>query len=324
MPMDCFELQNRSSDFLDGTLIGSARRDADDHLAGCASCTEKQKHYRLLVTSLSKQSRVALPVSMRRSPLSGGFPRLEVARLGRSRWEQVPWYVRTTVEGATIVALILLGISTGPKIRNLYERNIEKNFAELSESLGHSDLGGSDSNSLPNQVPAMNRGKMAAAAASTTTTGDDFGDSEGSAASGSESESEEESDGEETTVSSGTSTGDGSEIRIGKAEVWRFNFKTDSPHEFRPKIVQVLSELKIPSNTQGLGGTEAPGGIQFDLMLPQAVVPSLMKQLQKLAPPIPEGMNGNLAVQTFTWYKNKSRQPIPSGMTHVVIWLSLL
>ena len=55
----------------------------------------------LILTSIASQPRSALPVPIRKSPLAAALPRLDLRRMSRSRWEQVPWYIRTTVEGTT-------------------------------------------------------------------------------------------------------------------------------------------------------------------------------------------------------------------------------
>jgi anti-sigma factor RsiW len=319
-PISCFEWQNRSSDYLDGTLIGAAQRQADEHLDTCQGCNERHKHYRLILTSIASQPRSSLPVPIRKAPFAAALPKLDLARLGRSRWEQVPWYVRTTLEGTGIVFLILLGISAGPRLRALYERSIERNLSDFTEALTQSG----DSSTEGLNVP-LSRGKApwgAGASAGTAVAG---GVDSEVAHAGDEFASEGNEEDDSSAEGSGAAdTLEDGEVRVGSAEIWRFNLKTDSPHEFRPKVVQLLAELKIPAGTPGLGGIEAPGGIQFDLLLPQTVVSGLKKQLQKIAPPTPEGLANSPSGETFTWYKNKSKRPVPDGLTHVVIWLSQL
>jgi hypothetical protein len=109
---------------------------------------------------------------------------------------------------------------------------------------------------------------------------------------------------------------------VGNSEVWRFNLKTDSPLEVRPRIVQVLRGLQIAENTPGIDGVEAPGGIQFDLLVPQASVNTLKKQLQSMAPKAPTDQTDSPAAETFTWYMNKSKRKLPEHKTRIVIWLS--
>jgi hypothetical protein len=301
--MNCFEWQNRASDYLDGTLIGALKRGADDHLDACPSCQERHKHYRLLLTTLAGQSRSTLPISIRKSPLSVTLPRLQLSERIKGSWELLPWFLRTGIEGSGIVFLILLAISVGPKLRTLYESKIEQSFNEFSESLSRDD---SSPEKAYLRLP-LSRGNAQYAAS--VRAGDEF------ASEGNESESDSEDEDHGTEVNDG-------DIRVGKSEIWRFNLKTDSPHEIRPNIVRLLTELKISPDTPGLGGVEAPGGIQFDLLVPQSAVPGIKKQLQKLAPFIPEGQGPSALGEAFTWYKNKSKNPIPTGYTKVVIWLS--
>ena len=84
----------------------------------------------------------------------------------------------------------------------------------------------------------------------------------------------------------------------------------------------ILTDLKIPANTPGIGGIEAPGGIQFDLIVPQTVIPDLKQALEKIAPAPPKDQEGSPFGETFTWYKKKSKNPLAVGQTHVVIWLA--
>jgi predicted anti-sigma-YlaC factor YlaD len=92
--MNCFEWQNRASDYLDGMLMGAGKAEADAHLDGCRECLERYKHYRILVSSVATQPRSSLPIPIRKAPLAAVLPRLDFATFSRSRWEQVPWYFR--------------------------------------------------------------------------------------------------------------------------------------------------------------------------------------------------------------------------------------
>jgi hypothetical protein len=134
-------------------------------------------------------------------------------------------------------------------------------------------------------------------------------------------------DTEELASSEGDSEGaDGSagvdvdsDVQVGKAEIWRFNLKTDAPAIVRGQILKALKDTGVPENTPGIGGVEAPGGIQFDLLVPISVIAPLKGQLERLAGRPSENLPFN---ETFTWYKNRSKKPIPNGMSRVVIWLS--
>ncbi len=299
--MNCFEWQTRASDYLDGTLIGGLKRDADRHLDSCRACAERYKRFRVILESIGSQPRTGLPIPIRKAPLARG-PRFDasgqalvrdLARIGRLRWRRLPWYLRTSIEGSAIVALILLGVSSGPRIRALYERSIERSLGDFAESLT------TEPEHAPAAGPALARGNVQAQ--TEPAEGDEYN-----------SEGESDDSGED----------EGTAAVAGKGEIWRLNVKTDSPHEIRTKIIELLTELKIASTTPGFGGIEAPGGIQFDLLLPQAVVAKLKSSVEKLAPPAPPALADSPAGETFTWYKNRSKKPIPDGKTRVVIWLS--
>ena len=331
----CFSFQNGVSDTLDGTNLGSRKKSADAHLESCPDCAERFAHYRRIVAAVSGLPRSSLPVAVRDEPLKALLPswdftdeadytlapsasaaRRALERM-RARWRRVPWHIRTPAEGAALVALILVGISSGPRLRGFYESKVEKSLVEFSQTFSDS---ASPSGGIPllrgrealQSLPPENSGAPGANSATAPRTdtagGDEF-------ASGEEESSEDDS------ASAGSGTDD-AKVVAGDSEIWRFILKTDSPHEIRAKVVQILSALKVPADTPGVGGIEAPGGIQFDLMLPKDVVAPIKKQLQSIAPPVPEGMSETPVADTFTWYKNRSKSPIPAGKTRVVIWLS--
>ncbi len=331
----CFRFQNDISDTLDGTHLGSRKKSADAHLESCATCAARFAHYRRIVAAVSALPRSTLPVAVRHEPLKALLPswdftdeadytlgpsastaRRALERL-RARWRRVPWHVRTPAEGAAIVALILIGISSGPRLRGFYESKVEKSLIEFSQTF-------SDPSSSGNGIPLL-RGREALQSLPSDKSGapGDYGSAGARTEAAGEDEftSDEADTSEDDSVTAGTGTDD-SKIVAGDSEIWRFILKTDSPHEIRGKVVQILTALKVPANTPGVGGIEAPGGIQFDLLLPKEIVAPIKKQLQSIAPPVPEGMSETPVADTFTWYKNRSKSPIPQGKTRVVIWLS--
>lgn len=177
------------------------------------------------------------------------------------------------------------------------------------------------------------RGKAALAGvgASAGSGGEEFTSSEEAgtegAASGAagDANSKDDDDGElagDTTVDGGNGSMGDVDVHVGSSEIWRFILKSDSPHDIRPKIVKILTDLRIPQDTPGLGGVEAPGGIQFDLLVPQSAVNTIKRQLQAMAPKAPAELAQTPAGETFTWYKNKSKKPLPPQKIRVVIWLS--
>jgi hypothetical protein len=87
-----------------------------------------------------------------------------------------------------------------------------------------------------------------------------------------------------------------------------------------PNSEKFSDDPAVPS--QQIKGVNAPGGIQFDLLVPQSAVARLKQELLQLAPPPPDGLADTPAGETFTWYKIKSKRKIPAGKARVVIWIS--
>ncbi len=312
--MQWFEWQSLSSDYLDGTLTPEAAKRAEAFLAGAGEERERQVRYRKIVAAIGAQPRVALPATLKQTPATFSLPKLEPKTgPGRNtRWERMPWFIRTSIEGAGIALVILLVVGLVPRLRTLYERSIEKRLDSFS--LADFITGGNSTEEAiaeAAKVP-LARGKTTVASADAEVAGgiDDYG-------------GEESSDSEEDETPS-------SSIHVGNAEVWRFNLKTDSPHDVRARVVHMLNELHVPPNTPGLGGIEAPGGIQFDLIVSQSLVGTIRDQLKKvagasirLAASRPgSNINDSNAQDAFTWYKVRSRKAIPAGKSRVVIWLS--
>jgi hypothetical protein len=111
---------------------------------------------------------------------------------------------------------------------------------------------------------------------------------------------------------------------VQEGEIWRFYIRTESPRDVRPKIQQLLKSLDLGEYSTNANGLEAPGGIQFDLLVPKANVTPIKQEVDKLAQAILQetgNLNLNLS-QVFTWYRSKSKKPIPAGKTRIIIWLS--
>src|SRR5947209_10855726 len=119
--MNCFDWQNRASDYLDGALPGARKLEADEHLEHCHACMDHFHHYRTLVETIASQPRSALPIPIRKAPLTAPLPKRSLLRRTSFRWSQMPWHLRTPIEGLGIIFLVLIAISAGPRIRNLYE-----------------------------------------------------------------------------------------------------------------------------------------------------------------------------------------------------------
>lgn len=280
----CFEAQNRMTDALDGLLSPRLRHAFDAHVADCGTCRTQSDRIRELLKVLHNQPRATMPLDLREDPLS--FPIRRLRRFfanPRAAWKDLPVAVRLLAEGISIAAVVVLGIRIGPIAREMYEARMEK---RLQTMIAAEDLS--------NQAVPLARGKNDA------DEGEELASSEGDA---------ENSAGVDVD----------SDVQVGKAEIWRFNLKTDAPTIVRGQILKALKETGVPENTPGIGGVEAPGGIQFDLLVPIAVIAPLKAQLERLAGTPSENLPFS---ETFTWYKNRSKKPIPGGMSRVVIWLS--
>ena len=290
--INCFEWQNHSSEFLDGTLPEKQQQKAEKHLETCKECRQRSKHYQLLLTSIRQQKKATLPPHLEQPAFRLPLSRTEWTRLHLSRWEVLPWHLRTLIEGVGIVFVILFGISSAPKIRAWYQKSMENNVNHPeSIALTDSFSEGVDSSVPPlAENPARNSQTLSAT---------------------------EELNGEDDT--------DENDIRVGRAQLWRFTLKTVSPDELRPQVIQGLKELGIPSNTPGLGGMQVPGGIEFDLILPQSFVSGIKHTLEKLITDDPNasGQKSNPPeeAENFSWYKVKSKRKIPEDQSQVVIWL---
>lgn len=284
---DCFETQNRMSEALDGLLSPSLSQGFERHLASCEDCREKAERFRELLRVLHQQPRASLPLDLREDALS--YPAKRLRRFfedPKAAWKRLPVPIRLLAEGLSIAGVVVLGIRLGPVAREMYEARMEK---RLQTMIAAEDLS-------PQNMP-LARGRADAEEGEVS---DEVANSEGDS---------ENSTGVEVE----------SDVQVGKGEIWRFNLKTDAPALVRNQILKTLQDDGIPSNTAGIGGVEAPGGIQFDLLVPQSVIPQLKGQLEKLA----GTPSANLPFsETFTWYKNRSKKPIPNGMSRVVIWLS--
>ncbi|MBL7716061.1 MAG: hypothetical protein JNL01_11405 [Bdellovibrionales bacterium] len=315
---DCFHFTQSITDFMDGKLAAPEQKSYSNHLDSCASCKERLDHFKKITAALKTLPKIPLPATVRSSPMSqqpvraeAGGPRLDPnAKPGSKNWIKTPWYIRSGMEGIGIAIVVLLIVGAVPRLRTWYETSLEKrlesfNLADFISSQFDSDDSSADADHK------MSRGKTATAAAT---------------ADGTASETQDEFSGEEDEEEAQPKGRKDRPLRLGNSEVLRFNVSTDQPLEFRSKVIQILKDLGVPGETQGIGGVQAPGGIQFDLVINNSIAQQLQKQLQKLASTMPKQTMSRNGVETttrepFTWYKVRSRRNIPPGKIRVVIWL---
>jgi hypothetical protein len=308
--MNCFEWRNRAGDHLEGTLSPGARREADAHLAECSSCQESAERYRRMTQALANHRRSLLPIPLRKDPLASPLLKAQWKTLFRRSKAALPgaaptWWMRTGIEGTGVALALLVALALAPRARTLYERAIERRL----DAFPVADLDPTAGSGSSNGAPSPTRGKAESDGnPAGTGTREDF--------------TGEYGEEEDTEASSGNSADD--QAKVGASEIWRFNLKTDSPREVQPRVIQLLKSLGVPTTTPGLAGIEAPGGIQFDLLVDPSVIGPLRNGLRKLTPGAATGAaeTAPTANAQFTWYKNKSKTRMAAGKTRIVIWLS--
>lgn len=287
--MSCFQWQSRVSDYLDGALDSSLKSEAERHAHDCKTCGERLQHYQAILKKLSEQPRLSLPPALKKNLKKTSVPKLELLWLNFGRWDKLPWYLRTCVEGLGIVVLVLIGISSAPRIRTLYEKSIEHSLSDYKDNMNlHAQTGEGEA------IPPLE-----VAAHSTQD--------------GHASEDDIAGEADSAPVETGHS---------GRSQLWRFSLKTVSPDELRPLVVKALTELKIPPTAPGLGGIQVPGGIEFDLIVPETIVSELKEVLHKLVAKPGEVRTDSEKSENFSWYRVHSKQKLPDGKSKVVIWLS--
>lgn len=311
--MNCFDWQSRASSILDSEISAELKTRSEAHLKTCTSCQERLGHFQRIRESLKSLPKVNLPEALKANPTTFTLPKIEIKNR-RIKWDRTPWFVRAGIEGIGIALVVLVVVATVPKIRSVYERSLEMRLSDfrLSDFFGGKGIDDEIAN-LP-----LARGKTTAAGA------------EGGEPAVAQDEFLGEEEGEDDLDTIGKPSKAQPDIHVGSSEVWRFNLKTDSPHDLRPKVVQLLRGVDLPANLPGIGGIEAPGGIQFDIIAPQEIVAKIKTELQHIAGDSSirslESRTVNplnsLSSDAFTWYKVKSRRTIPQGKARVVIWLS--
>jgi len=299
--MNCSDIFKHSPGILDGTIEPDMAKLAADHLKSCKQCNLYITRIKAVAAAVADTPRTSMPDDIKKTPLSFSIPK-EGWQLSRSRWERAPWFLRTGVEGIGIALAVMIVVAMVPRLRSIYEHNMEKRLDAFNlENMLPGEAGQSTAT-----IP-LGRGKSA----------------EGESQS---DEFQDEYTAEDNTTQDEYDQATGPDIRVGESEIWRFILRTDSPHEVRTKVVQTLSSLGIPKDTARLGGTEAPGGIQFDLVVSKHIVSGLKNHLQKMSGNTSHSQNQqqdkNSSSEKFTWYKNKSRKPLPHGKVRIVIWLS--
>ncbi len=305
--LNCFEWNNQSSHYLDGSLPPEERALAEEHLSGCSNCRERLQHYRLILESLRGLRRVSTPDDLQ-SELETQAPRLAL-NSGSSLvkiWKaslQSPLKSPRTV-GVLVVLAVGLGLLAAlPKIRAFYESRLERqldanNFDELPLSDGElvASSGGAPEDSV-----------------------DDFA---------SEYDDPEPAQGELSEAAWKGEKGS----RSARPDVWRFILRTDSPQDLRAPVHRAIEGAGTLPGSKFANGFVAPGGVQFDVLIPQAAVEPLRQELSNILEQrsreteqdLRGSSSGPYPTSPFTWYRNRSKRPLPAGAARVIVWLSLI
>ncbi|MFZ9595041.1 MAG: anti-sigma factor family protein [Bdellovibrionia bacterium] len=303
--MTCFELQRYSSDFLDNQLQESLKKEAQKHVHRCKACSERLSRTQLILKHLAAQPQRSLPEEMRRLPVFTQFSAEEASRWGAYSWRRIPWYFRTGIQALGVVGGVLLLISWVPQLKGLYEKSIEHHLSDFRGTLNVQEA------SSDGFDGSIRDSQGFEAAANSKRTPSEKGTLE---------EDTDEIQGEDDFDSEGPSP---RALQVGNSQLWRFTIQTVSPDELRPQIAQVLAELKLSSSSANLKGTQVPGGIEFEMIVPLALVSNIKQSLEKIVAKMSQAPEETVdSSRIFSWYKVKSRKKLPTGMSKVVIWIS--
>ena len=292
--LNCFQFKKMSVDFFTSDLNDMHTDALRNHFNQCSACQELSAHYQIIQSILKNHPQAALPPTLKAAPFSAALPKLPSGSVSSSRWERSPWYMRILIQTSLIVFCVTALVSSTPKLREIYETQIERNLHDLQETPSlHEDSTLADQKVLMESSYNSNHAEL---------------------------ESTEDSlDGEDDFASTSKS---------GHSQLWRFTLKTVSPDELRVDILKLLSKFDLTPKSSGLSGIQVPGGIEFNFLLASEQISSLKNELQRLAPPdstftsTSTGQTQSPGSESFTWYKVHSKKKLPDGKAQVIIWIS--
>ncbi|MBN21657.1 MAG: hypothetical protein CL678_10260 [Bdellovibrionaceae bacterium] len=293
MAINCFNVRNQTSDYLDGTLPEFRVDDIKQHIRFCEECKNFLDRCDKISKAINAIEVKKIPIPMHKDlfqiqlPLSGS----ETQAKEPSRWQRTPWFLKSGIEASGIALTILIIVAAVPRIKSNYLTTESNPTAQYREYQNEVDL----SPELPTGI-----------------------DKEGSGDEDFDPIPVTDYEEKEKLLESI----DSEEIKVGNGEVWRFHIKTDSPQEIRPHIKKALISFHLPKNDPGIEGFVVPGGIQFNLLVNKSIIPEVKKEVQKIAIEHSDSPSNSSIRNTFTWYKNKSRKRISPGKARLVVWLS--
>ena len=317
-PDDCYKHQGKATAYWDGSLSPAERTETEKHLAGCGPCTEFHERMHKVIQATRNHPRLLLPAE-RRGHRIANDPVAQDFRTRKLRFSEIPWFFRTGAESLFITLAILLGVALIPRVQRLYEASVNQRLDTMIAS--------STEDSPINGLPAERAGKPEASPAAPSAA--DFTEDDGTSSSEDLAPvaAEGDSDLDEPRAPDSADT---PMPGAGPSEVWRFSLRTSSPKDIRLKMVEKLTGLgATPENTPGMKGVEAPGGIQFNLVVDRKWLGEIRKTLKTLNGEV-AGDDRNTArtqnplatSEPLKWYRSASKTPLPAGKTRIIIWLS--
>jgi len=111
-------------------------------------------------------------------------------------------------------------------------------------------------------------------------------------------------------------------------EVWRFNLRAASLTDAELAVQSMLRAPTGPLQDSDIPAAfRAPGGIQFDLLLDSRWISPLQDSLrtfiEKNRKTAGNESDPNSAPSSdMTWFRNRSKAPLPPGKARVIIWIS--
>ncbi len=210
----------------------------------------------------------------------------------RERWRRLPWGVRTAVEAAGIGLIVFVLTLAVPRIQTLVERRLQNKLDQFN--MAEVPPGPPAQTTTLDTVPNTDTGAMGAAL---------------------ESDDEELAEDEPSTPDPSRAAKQG--------EIWRFLIRADVPRDARKKVQELLGAVKVdpPLTPEEIKGVEVPGGIQFNVVLPPERVLEMKVPLQGLST---KTSADPVLRPPFSWYRSRSKVPLPPGRVRVVIWISQL
>lgn len=280
--MDCFSWHIGLSDYLDKKLPSSQEQEMRGHLSSCTSCSIRMQHYQRILDRIQKDG-TAHPQNAQILDLSSQTKSTKTKKKTRFEllraWtqERIHTWKATPWYVKTSVEALAFTLV------------LVATFAVVPHLRQRYERG------LDRQLEMMDVANLSTSEENIATTND------------SDNEKEE----------TDSSADESSPVQVGPSEIWRFNLKTDSPKQARPQVEDLLKRASAETYNTDVSGTEVPGGIQFDVLIPSSQVLSIKTALQEMS----KKNFGKEVEQPFSWYKSKHKKPLSENNTRVVIWL---